>query len=113
MKRIAASAATGHINPGKVAHSLHHPSGPDSGVLPNLDAAADGIAKAAFFTTRVCVARPTRSALLDQDRSTVVIHEDSDDHMTQRSAVRADGSAAESPRRSEVVRPVRSHGSSP
>ena len=37
MKRIAASAATGHINPGKVAHSLHHPSGPDSGVLPNLN----------------------------------------------------------------------------
>ena len=29
-------AATGHINPGKVAHGLRNPDGPDNGDLPNL-----------------------------------------------------------------------------
>ena len=49
-------AATGHINPDKVKHGLRNPDGPDNGDLPNLYAAADGTARAEFFTTRVSVA---------------------------------------------------------
>ena len=76
-------AATGHINPGKVKHGLRHPEGPDNGDLPNLYAAADGSARAEFFTTRVSVAAGDLPALLDEDGSAVIIHENPDDHMAQ------------------------------
>ena len=76
-------AATGHINPDKVMHGLRNPEGPDNGDLPNLFAAADGSARAEFFTTRVSVAGGDMPALLDEDGSAVIIHENPDDHMTQ------------------------------
>ena len=76
-------AATGHINPDKVKHGLRNPDGPDNGDLPNLFAAADGTAKAEFFTTRVSVAGGDMPALLDEDGSAVIIHDMPDDHMTQ------------------------------
>ncbi len=76
-------AATGHINPGKVKHGLRNPEGPDNGDLPNLYAAADGSARAEFFTTLVSVAGGARPALLDGDGSAVIIHANPDDHMTQ------------------------------
>ena len=75
--------ATGHINPDKVAHGLRNPDGPDSGDLPNLYAAADGSATAEFFTTLVSVAGGDMPALLDEDGSAVIIHEQPDDHLTQ------------------------------
>jgi Cu-Zn family superoxide dismutase len=49
-------AATGHINPDGVPHGLRHPDGPDHGDLPNLYVAADGSARAEFFTVLVSVA---------------------------------------------------------
>lgn len=76
-------AATGHINPDKAAHGLRNPDGPDNGDLPNLYVAADGTTKAEFFTTRVSVSGGAAPALLDEDGSTVIIHENPDDHMTQ------------------------------
>ena len=76
-------AAKGHINPGKVAHGLRNPDGPDNGDLPNLYVAADGTARAEFFTSRVSVAGGEMPALLDGDGSAVIIHENPDDHMTQ------------------------------
>ena len=76
-------AATGHINPNKLKHGLRNPEGPDNGDLPNLFAAADGTAKAEFFTTLVSVAGGEMPALLDEDGSAVIIHENPDDHMTQ------------------------------
>ena len=76
-------AATGHVNPGKVMHGLRNPDGPDNGDLPNLYAAADGTASAEFFTTRVSVAGGAMPALLDEDGSAVIIHENLDDHMAQ------------------------------
>ena len=76
-------AAGGHINPDKAKHGLRNPEGPDAGDLPNLFAAADGSARAEFFTTRVSVSGGDRAALLDGDGSAVIIHENPDDHMTQ------------------------------
>ena len=76
-------AATGHINPNKLKHGLRNPEGPDNGDLPNLFVAADGTAKAEFFTTLVSVAGGEMPALLDEDGSAVIIHENPDDHMTQ------------------------------
>jgi Cu-Zn family superoxide dismutase len=76
-------AATGHINPNGVPHGLRHPDGPDHGDLPNLFVAADGSARAEFFTVLVSVAGGDMPALLDEDGSAVIIHENPDDHLTQ------------------------------
>ncbi len=76
-------AAKGHVNPDAAQHGLRNPDGPDSGDLPNLYVAADGSAKAEFFTTRVSVAEGDMPALLDEDGSAVVIHDQPDDHLTQ------------------------------
>ena len=76
-------AAKGHICPDGVKHSLRNPEGPDNGDLPNLYAAADGSARAEFFTTRVSVAGGDMPALLDEDGSAVIIHQNPDDHITQ------------------------------
>ncbi len=77
------TAAGSHINPGGASHGLRHPQGPDNGDLPNLFAAADGTARAQFFTARVSVAGGDMPALLDGDGSAVIVHEHPDDHMTQ------------------------------
>ncbi|MCZ0945343.1 MAG: superoxide dismutase family protein [Gammaproteobacteria bacterium] len=76
-------AAKGHVNPDQTPHGLRNPDGPDNGDLPNLYVAADGSAKAEFFTTRVSVAQGSTPALLDEDGSAVIIHDQPDDHMTQ------------------------------
>ena len=76
-------AAMGHINPGQVAHGLQNPDGRDNGDLPNLYAAADGTARAEFFTLRVSVSDGAMPALLDEEGSAVIIHDMPDDHMTQ------------------------------
>ena len=78
------TAAGGHVNPDGKAHGLRHPDGPDNGDLPNLYVAADGTARAEFFTTLVSVAGGgALPALLDEDGSAVIVHEHPDDHLTQ------------------------------
>ena len=81
------SAAGGHINPNAGVHGLLNAdrtaNGQDDGDLPNLYAAADGTARAEFFTTLVTVAGGNVPMLLDADGSTIVIHENPDDHETQ------------------------------
>lgn len=76
-------AAGGHINPEGVKHGLKNPEGPDNGDLPNLYVAADGSTRAEFFTTLVSVMGGTIPALLDDDGSAVIIHENPDDHISQ------------------------------
>ena len=76
-------ASGGHINPEGVPHGLLNPGGGDNGDLPNLYAAADGSARAEFFTTRVSLKGGDLPALLDTDGSAVIIHASPDDHMSQ------------------------------
>lgn len=80
-------AAGGHLNPDEGVHGLLNgdrtADGQDNGDLPNLYAAADGSAQAEFFTTLVTIAGGTMPELLDGDGSTLVIHENPDDHTTQ------------------------------
>ncbi len=76
-------ASGGHINPEGVMHGLRNPGGPDNGDLPNIYAAADGRVRAEFFTTVVSLVGGSMPALLDDDGSAVVIHENPDDHMSQ------------------------------
>ena len=80
-------AAGGHINPNEGLHGLLNTErsvdNRDNGDLPNLYAAADGTARAEFFTTLVTVSGGSMPELFDEDGSTVVIHENPDDHETQ------------------------------
>ena len=85
------SAAAGHINPGKVAHGLRHPDGPNNGDLPNayvdVYVATDGPLQEKLFTTQVSITGRNRRhppALLDENGSAVVvIYDMSDDHLSQ------------------------------
>ena len=77
-------AAKGHVNPAGASHGLRHPEGPDSGDLPNLFVAADGSARAEFYTTRVALAAAgDLPALLDADGAAVIVHANPDDHRSQ------------------------------
>ncbi|MYH95970.1 MAG: superoxide dismutase family protein [Acidimicrobiia bacterium] len=81
-------AAGGHITAtDEAVHGLKNPQrtvdNHDNGDLPNLYAAADGTAHAEFFTSLVTVSGGSMPALLDADGSTLVIHENPDDHITQ------------------------------
>ena len=81
-------AAGGHITAtDEPQHGLKNPQrtvdNHDNGDLPNLYAAADGLAQAEFFTSLVTVSDGSMPVLLDADGSTLVIHENPDDHITQ------------------------------
>ena len=81
----AFKAAGAHVHgAAPLAHGLLNAQATDSGDLPNLYAAADGTAKAEFFTTLVTLnpdgATP---ALLDADGAALVIHANADDYRSQ------------------------------
>ncbi len=71
-------AAQGHINTRNAEHGLLNPRGIEDGDLPNIYAGADGMARAEMFTTLIAV-----EDLLDDDGSSIVIHAQPDDHITQ------------------------------
>lgn len=81
------TAAGGHLNPDEGIHGLLNSEraagAQDNGDLPNLYAAADGTARAEFFTTLVTVVGGSMPALFDDDGSSLVIHENPDDHVSQ------------------------------
>jgi Cu-Zn family superoxide dismutase len=73
------TTAGGHIHgAGAGAHGLLNPAANDMGDLPNLKAAADGMASAEMFTPLVTLAQ-----LRDADGSALVIHASPDDYMSQ------------------------------
>ena len=74
--------AAGHIDPAKKPHGFLHPEGPHEGNLPNLIVAADGTAEVELYTSLVSISDGS-AALLDGDGSTLIIHENPDDHNTQ------------------------------
>ncbi len=73
-----------HVNPDGKEHGFLNPKGPDDGDLPNLGVAADGSAQAEVFATFVSLTGAGgRPALLDADGSALVIHANTDDHLSQ------------------------------
>lgn len=82
----AFTSAGAHVHQGAAAavHGLLNPQGDDAGDLPNVFAAADGTARAEFFTTLVSLSGAAgRDNLKDADGSAVVVHENADDYMSQ------------------------------
>lgn len=79
----SAGAHINHTDP-KTPHGLLNAQGPDDGDLPNLYAAADGSAKAEFFTTHARISQDGPGQWLwDADGSALVIHANPDDHSSQ------------------------------
>lgn len=79
----SAGAHINHTDP-KTPHGLLNAQGPDDGDLPNLYAAADGSAKAEFFTTKARISQDGPGQWLwDADGSALVIHANPDDHSSQ------------------------------
>ncbi|WP_179954033.1 superoxide dismutase family protein [Denitrobaculum tricleocarpae] len=77
------TTARGHIGLKEGGHGLMNPDGPEEGDLPNIFVGADGIGEAEMFTTMVNIGGGGVGDLLDADGSTLMIHANADDHVSQ------------------------------
>lgn len=78
------TSSGGHINPSGRSHGLLNPEGPDNADLPNIYVHEDGVLRAQIFTDRVSLnGEYDAPALLDENGSALVIHDNEDDHTTQ------------------------------
>jgi len=75
-------AAGPHVDPNKRPHGFLHPQGPHEGNLPNLVVHADGTAEVELYSHLVRLDEGP-AALLDADGSSLIIHAEPDDHLTQ------------------------------
>jgi Cu-Zn family superoxide dismutase len=67
-----------------VTHGLLNPQANDDGDLPNIHVAADGTVTVELYSTLVSLqGTGNRPALLDADGSSIVIHANPDDYMSQ------------------------------
>ncbi len=78
------TSSGGHINPSGRGHGLLNPEGPDNADLPNVYVHSDGALRAQLFTESVSLnGEYGAPALLDEDGSALVIHDNEDDHVSQ------------------------------
>ena len=80
------SAAGGHYAPGGRGHGYMDPDGLHAGDLPNIYAAADGSARADFFTPLVTLAADADTTVFDADGSTIIIHAKPDTYASEAGA---------------------------
>ncbi|HEX9309718.1 MAG TPA: superoxide dismutase family protein [Gemmatimonadaceae bacterium] len=77
----AFSTAGGHYNPMGMEHGLQNPRGPHAGDNPNIVIPASGVGAVSFTSDRVSLTPGTRT-LLDGDGSSLVVHANADDQIT-------------------------------
>ena len=78
------TSSGGHINPSGHEHGLLNAEGPDNADLPNIYVHEDGALRAQVFTDRVSLhGEYDAPALLDDNGSALVIHDNQDDHSSQ------------------------------
>ena len=77
----AFSTAGAHYNPMGMEHGLQNPRGPHAGDNPNIDIPAGGVGKVSLSTDRISLTPGTRT-LFDADGSSLVIHANPDDQVT-------------------------------
>ena len=75
-------SAGDHYNPEDKEHGLLHPKGAHAGDLPNLIVEDDGTVKAELMAPQVTL-KDGKSSLLTKDGTSIVIHEEKDDGMSQ------------------------------
>lgn len=76
-------ASGGHLNPDDREHGLMNPDGPDAGDLTNFYVHDSGYAWAELFTTLASLDGQVGAKILGEDGAALVIHEDTDDHISQ------------------------------
>lgn len=74
--------AGGHIDTHKKPHGFFNQNGPHEGNLPNLIIDSHGKAVVELYSQMVSI-RKGKIALLDDNGSTLIIHKNPDDHITQ------------------------------
>jgi len=81
----SAGAHVNHTDPeSKKGHGLLAAVGPDFGDLPNLYTGADGTTFGEAFSSLVTLTdAPGRAALFDADGTSLVVHANADDHLSQ------------------------------
>ena len=72
------STAGTHWNPTGKQHGLNNPQGPHAGDMPNVTVAANGV-----LSETVVLSNATMAQLLDQDGSSIMIHANADDYVSQ------------------------------
>jgi superoxide dismutase, Cu-Zn family len=75
-------SAGDHFNPETKEHGLLHPKGAHAGDLPNLIVEDDGSVKADLMAPNITLKNGQKS-LFTKEGTSIVIHEDKDDGMTQ------------------------------
>jgi Cu-Zn family superoxide dismutase len=78
----AFSTAGGHYNPLGKQHGLNNPLGAHAGDAPNIVIPASGVGGVAFTSNRVTLTSGTIS-LFDADGSSIVVHANPDDQVSQ------------------------------
>ena len=67
-----------HWNPTNKQHGLNNPQGPHAGDMPNVTVAANGV-----LDQTVVLPNATMAQLLDADGSSIMIHANADDYVSQ------------------------------
>jgi superoxide dismutase, Cu-Zn family len=75
-------SAGNHFNPEQKEHGLLHPKGAHAGDLPNLIVEDDGSVKAELMAPNVTL-KEGKTSLFPKDGTSIVIHDEKDDGMTQ------------------------------
>ncbi|MEK3887706.1 superoxide dismutase family protein [Bacillus sp. FSL K6-3431] len=76
-------SAGDHFNPDKKEHGLLNPKGVHAGDLPNITADEDGNAKLKIMANEVTFDVEKKNSLYTKDGTSIVIHENPDDGMSQ------------------------------
>ena len=74
-------SAGGHLNPHGKKHGMKNPEGAHTGDLPNLEVGPDGTGRAAFVAKEATLG-PSAYSLFQPDGTSLVIHADPDDEVT-------------------------------
>jgi Cu-Zn family superoxide dismutase len=74
----------GHIMPSGKPHGYLNPNGPHEGNLPNLIVGSDGTVHVELYSSLISLTGENgKPSLLDDDGSTLIIHQNPDDHKSQ------------------------------
>lgn len=76
------TSAGAHFNPSKKQHGFDNPKGFHAGDLPNIEIDENGTLDVELHAADVTLKQAKKNSLLDEDGSTIIIHERVDDYMT-------------------------------
>lgn len=76
-------SAGGHFNPTEKEHGFDNPKGPHAGDMHNLDVQADGAVQQTFYNEAVTLQEGKENSLLHEAGTSLIIHADPDDYVSQ------------------------------